>query len=76
MADSRESYIHRLGRTARAGQKGRGLLILSDIEQGFLRSLTGLSIPVDEELQKLVDSPPSEAVKKELDPVLELIHSG
>lgn len=38
--------------------------------------LTGLNIPVDEELQKLVDSPPSEAVKKELDPVLESIHSG
>lgn len=76
IADSRESYIHRLGRTARAGQKGHGLLILSHFEQGFLPTLTGLNIPVNEELQKLVDSPPSEALKKELDPVLESIHNG
>jgi ATP-dependent RNA helicase MSS116 len=65
-----------LGRTARAGKKGHGLLILSDIEQGFLHTLNGLDIPVDEDMQKLVDSSPSEAVKKELDPVLESIHSG
>lgn len=76
IADSRESYIHRLGRTARAGKKGHGLLILSDIEQGFLRTLNGLDIPVDEDMQKLVDASSSEAVKKDLDPVLESIHSG
>ena len=32
----RESYIHRLGRTARAGREGAGLLILSDFEAGAL----------------------------------------
>ncbi|TFK35364.1 P-loop containing nucleoside triphosphate hydrolase protein [Crucibulum laeve] len=31
-----EQYIHRLGRTARAGAAGRGLLVLSDDERFFL----------------------------------------
>lgn len=33
-----EQYIHRLGRTARAGASGRGVIILSPEEQFFLRS--------------------------------------
>ncbi|KAF8487600.1 P-loop containing nucleoside triphosphate hydrolase protein [Gautieria morchelliformis] len=33
-----EQYIHRLGRTARAGQTGTGLLILAPYEDFFLRS--------------------------------------
>lgn len=35
----RESYIHRLGRTARAGAEGRGLLVLSQEETVFLHQL-------------------------------------
>ncbi|GAK67800.1 DEAD-domain-containing protein [Moesziomyces antarcticus] len=31
-----EQYIHRLGRTARAGKEGRGVLILADFERFFL----------------------------------------
>lgn len=38
---SREQYIHRLGRTARAGRTGRGLLVLMPEEQHFLRQLRG-----------------------------------
>ena len=34
---SREQYIHRLGRTARAGKKGQGILMLSPFEEHFLR---------------------------------------
>ncbi|KDR67958.1 hypothetical protein GALMADRAFT_257470 [Galerina marginata CBS 339.88] len=34
---STEQYIHRLGRTARAGAAGRGIIILSPEEQFFLR---------------------------------------
>jgi superfamily II DNA/RNA helicase len=39
----KEQYIHRLGRTARAGGKGEGILILSDFEQSLLRDLRGTS---------------------------------
>lgn len=76
MADSRETYIHRLGRTARAGKKGHGILILSDIEKGFLRMLQGLDIEVNEEMRELVNSPPPGDVMKELEPVLESIRTG
>jgi hypothetical protein len=35
----RESYIHRLGRTARAGSSGQGVLLLADFEAPFLKQL-------------------------------------
>ncbi|KAJ7068589.1 P-loop containing nucleoside triphosphate hydrolase protein [Mycena amicta] len=35
-----EQYVHRLGRTARAGAGGRGILILSEAESFFLRDRT------------------------------------
>jgi len=39
IADGRETYIHRLGRTGRAGKRGRGLLVVTDVEgPGFLQS--------------------------------------
>lgn len=44
MADSRETYIHRLGRTGRANNKGTGILILSPMEKPFLQTLSGLDI--------------------------------
>jgi ATP-dependent RNA helicase MSS116 len=36
---SRESYVHRLGRTARAGKEGVGIFILAEAEKTFLREL-------------------------------------
>ncbi|KAJ7498616.1 P-loop containing nucleoside triphosphate hydrolase protein [Mycena latifolia] len=41
-----EQYIHRLGRTARAGASGRGVLILDERENFFLRdkTISGLGI--------------------------------
>eukprot|EP01116_Phalansterium_solitarium_P021289 TRINITY_DN6559_c0_g1_i1.p1 TRINITY_DN6559_c0_g1~~TRINITY_DN6559_c0_g1_i1.p1 ORF type:complete len:662 (-),score=187.74 TRINITY_DN6559_c0_g1_i1:493-2382(-) len=41
---AKEDYIHRVGRTARAGKKGAGLLLLCDFEAGFLRQLSDLPI--------------------------------
>jgi len=76
MADSRETYIHRLGRTARAGKKGQGILILAEIEKGFLRMLQGLDVDVDEEMKQIADNPPSSEVMAELGPVLESIRTG
>lgn len=33
----KDQYIHRLGRTARAGTKGCGMLLISDFEQNFIQ---------------------------------------
>ncbi len=47
----REQYIHRLGRTGRAGKEGLGLLLLMPWEEVFLQSLKDISItpapPID-----------------------------
>lgn len=40
----REQYIHRLGRTGRAGKEGLGLLVLMPWEEVFLRSLKDITI--------------------------------
>ena len=40
----KESYIHRLGRTARADAEGRGILVLSEAEKGYLHQLKGIKI--------------------------------
>lgn len=40
--------VHRLGRTARAGNDGTGFLILAPWEQRFLANKTMVSIPIQE----------------------------
>jgi ATP-dependent RNA helicase MSS116, mitochondrial len=39
---SKEQYIHRLGRTARAGNAGTGILLLCDFERSFLKEMQDL----------------------------------
>ncbi|KAF8868383.1 P-loop containing nucleoside triphosphate hydrolase protein [Infundibulicybe gibba] len=41
-----DQYIHRLGRTARAGAGGKGILILSPAERFFLSSKTIRDLPI------------------------------
>ena len=41
-------YIHRVGRTARAGSTGRSLLFLMKSELGFLRYLKAAKVPLNE----------------------------
>jgi len=50
MPENREQYIHRLGRTGRAGSKGKGWLVLQDWESSFLSELKGVDIPENEGL--------------------------
>jgi ATP-dependent RNA helicase MSS116 len=55
VARDRETYIHRLGRTARAGKSGQGLLILMEEEKSFLEyDLAGVSIPRNTHLKDII----------------------
>ncbi|KAL9090913.1 MAG: hypothetical protein Q9165_005121 [Trypethelium subeluteriae] len=48
----RDTYIHRIGRTGRAGKEGEGWLIISDIEAGEVRNkLRGLPIRPNDVLE-------------------------
>ncbi|KAI8905218.1 P-loop containing nucleoside triphosphate hydrolase protein [Gorgonomyces haynaldii] len=49
MPQSRDQYIHRIGRTGRAGNEGEALLILSPFEKRFLEQLK--TLPVREEMR-------------------------
>jgi superfamily II DNA/RNA helicase len=46
--DDPKEYIHRVGRTARAGTQGNALLILRPEELGFLRYLKQAKVPLNE----------------------------
>ncbi|RUS24596.1 pitchoune, partial [Jimgerdemannia flammicorona] len=46
--DDPRDYIHRVGRTARAGGKGKSLLFLLPSELGFLRYLKHAKVPLNE----------------------------
>eukprot|EP01113_Clastostelium_recurvatum_P037060 TRINITY_DN5382_c0_g1_i3.p1 TRINITY_DN5382_c0_g1~~TRINITY_DN5382_c0_g1_i3.p1 ORF type:complete len:685 (-),score=204.34 TRINITY_DN5382_c0_g1_i3:94-2148(-) len=46
--DDPREYIHRVGRTARAGGRGRALLFLLPQELGFLRYLKAAKVPLNE----------------------------
>ncbi|KAF8328863.1 P-loop containing nucleoside triphosphate hydrolase protein [Cantharellus anzutake] len=46
--DDHKAYIHRVGRTARAGKSGNSLLFLLESELGFLRFLRDARVPLNE----------------------------
>ncbi|KAG8220086.1 P-loop containing nucleoside triphosphate hydrolase protein [Butyriboletus roseoflavus] len=46
--DDPRDYIHRVGRTARAGKVGKSLLFLLESELGFLRYLRDAKVPLNE----------------------------
>jgi len=46
LPSSSEQYIHRLGRTARAGRSGKGVIILTPHESGFLKSPEMRALPI------------------------------
>jgi ATP-dependent RNA helicase MSS116 len=58
---AREQYIHRLGRTGRAGKTGKGLLMLDPAEKFFLNGVRDLPIEV---LNPAIDSQVDQRVRK------------
>ena len=44
MPADQAQYIHRVGRTARAGKQGQAVLLLHDFERFFLRSIAELPV--------------------------------
>jgi ATP-dependent RNA helicase MSS116 len=69
----RETYLHRIGRTGRAGKHGKGILLVLEPERDCLvRDLSGLSIRRDARLQRLLDHPPSRRLRSDL---LQISHS-
>ena len=46
--DDPKEYIHRVGRTARMGGRGRALLFLLPTELGFLKYLRNEKVPLNE----------------------------
>eukprot|EP00559_Dactyliosolen_fragilissimus_P006117 CAMPEP_0184870256 /NCGR_PEP_ID=MMETSP0580-20130426/36898_1 /TAXON_ID=1118495 /ORGANISM="Dactyliosolen fragilissimus" /LENGTH=614 /DNA_ID=CAMNT_0027372241 /DNA_START=303 /DNA_END=2147 /DNA_ORIENTATION=- len=67
LPESREQYIHRLGRTGRAGKEGQGILLLAPFEANFVKELKNIQISENEEASQLIariDNQTSESVKK------------
>lgn len=56
----RAQYIHRLGRTARAGKEGEGILMLAPYEKYFLKQVSDLpleqhgAIPIEADIRQEV----------------------
>jgi hypothetical protein len=65
MPSAREQYIHRLGRTARAGAGGQGLLVLSPFEEFFLRKIKDL--PIQPLTGPLAQRPSAEHIRLVMD---------
>ncbi|KAJ3110324.1 hypothetical protein HK100_003078 [Physocladia obscura] len=53
---SAEQYVHRVGRTGRAGKTGEGVLILDEYERGFLRNLKGGQVVQCKDMEDWVSS--------------------
>ncbi len=72
---NRETYIHRLGRTGRAGKDGAGILLLPDHEHDFIsEELDGLGLEADDLLQKkLSQKRSSGSVRREIEDELGML---
>ncbi|KAH0830321.1 P-loop containing nucleoside triphosphate hydrolase protein [Lanmaoa asiatica] len=66
LPSSSEQYIHRLGRTARAGRSGKGVIILTPHESGFLRTPDMRALPIQPHREIQLPSLPSPKLDKTL----------
>jgi ATP-dependent RNA helicase MSS116 len=76
LPESRETYIHRLGRTGRAGKSGKGLLVLAPFESKFLSELNGLDVPENSQVAGLLREPVDKEVMESIGNVLARVKNG
>jgi ATP-dependent RNA helicase MSS116 len=61
LPDSKEQYIHRLGRTGRGGKEGKGWLVLAPFEASFVKQdLRDVDCPRDEALDAMFSERPEQ----------------
>ncbi|KAK1739908.1 ATP-dependent RNA helicase, partial [Skeletonema marinoi] len=76
MPSSREQYIHRLGRTGRAGASGKGWLLLGPFESLFLEELTKITIPKNPELIDLLNKDTLDETDDVMQRLMERVQNG
>jgi len=76
LPESKDQYIHRLGRTGRAGKQGQGLIVLSPFESKFLSDLRGLDVPVNQEMHSLLQDPVDMQTMDDVEAVMDRVRNG
>ena len=76
MPSSREQYVHRLGRTGRAGAEGKGWLILGQFECLFVDELRGMDITKDDSLTALMNKSVLDETDDQMQEMLVRVQNG
>ena len=77
MPYDRKTYIHRLGRTARAGKRGEGIMVLAPFERNFLeQSLDGIDLKHNSRYQATLESSMEPFLEDELARILAEVRDG
>jgi len=76
MPSSREQYIHRLGRTGRAGADGKGWLVLGPFESLFLEELKGIEITKNMDLIDVLNTSTLDETDDSMQELLERVQNG
>lgn len=77
VAANTESYIHRLGRTGRAGRHGQGIVLLTPAEVAFVKEdLKGLPLTPSTTWQALMDRPLDINLEEDLKRLTDRVRGG
>jgi len=76
LPENREQYIHRLGRTGRAGKEGEGILVLAPFEAKFVHELKNIEISENKEASELINGEIDPQTSKSIEKAMMRIRSG